>query len=59
LVSGHFATLANGVRHFTRLAETDTDTTAPITHNDEGAKIKSPSTLDDFSGAIDEYYFFG
>jgi hypothetical protein len=53
-VLGVIIPLPNRVRNFPSLAETDADTTALVTHDNQGAKAKPASAFHDLGGAVDE-----
>lgn len=48
-----FHALADGFRNFTRLAETDTDDTRPVTHDNQGAEAEATATLDHLCNSVD------
>ena len=54
LRAGHFAALANCIRHFAGLAQTNSHSTVLVANNDQCAEVKTASAFDDFGGTIDE-----
>ena len=57
--AGHFAALANGIRHFPGLAQTHAHAAVLVADNDQRAEIKAASAFDDLGGAIDEHNLLG
>ena len=54
LGAGEFAAATDRVRHFTGLAETDTDAPFFVADDHERAEIETASALDDLGGTVDE-----
>ena len=59
LRAGHFAALANGIRHFAGLAQADAHAAVLVADDDQRAEIEAASAFDDFGGAIDEHDLLG
>ncbi len=54
LGAGEFAAATDRVRHFTGLAETDTDAALFVAHDHQRAEIETASAFDDLGGTVDE-----
>ena len=59
LLLGALRGLADGIRHFTRLADADANAALLVTHHDHGAEGETTATLDDLGGAgkVDDAFF--
>jgi hypothetical protein len=52
---GRFGRLADGFRHFARLAVTEADTALLVSDNHQRCKTEAAAALDDLGNAVDVY----
>ena len=55
---GFLGGLANGLRHFTRLARTEADAAIAVAHHNQCTERKAAATLDHLGDAIDAHQLF-
>jgi hypothetical protein len=57
--AGVFSTLADGIAHFTALAETESNATQLVTSDNQRAEAETTTALHDFGRTVDENRFLG
>src|SRR5450432_4404473 len=55
LRAGEFAAATDGVRDFSRLAQTDPDASLFVAHDHQRAETEATAALDDLGGTVDEH----
>src|ERR1039458_1873197 len=59
LRAGHLTALANGIRHFAGLPQTNPHAAVLVANHDQRTKIETASAFDDLGRAVNEYDLLG